>query len=123
MTPIEQAAAVYSREWCARPFAEDLAAHLAGGYVYATPDFFAMGRPVPRGAPAEFIVNPWHTWEREQCDAWLVYLVAGDMSKAWLTFPFSLPWVIFERDNVIKTHRFESLRSKIIRTAPQKQRV
>lgn len=113
MTPAQQAAAVYRREECARTFQEDLEAHMLNGYVFNTPTFFMMGRPVARLADPKLIVNPWHKFEREACDCWLVYLYAGDL-REWLRYvPYRLPWVGFERGNVLRFHRFARIRSLV----------
>lgn len=100
--PIELAALVYSREVCARSFKEDLEAHLLHGYVHSTPDFFAMGRAVVSSATPADIVNPWVNWPREECDAWLVYLMAGNLAKATACVPYPLPKIGWERKNVLR---------------------
>lgn len=102
MTPVEQAAAVYEREECARTFREDLEAHLLNGYVFSTPTMFMMGRPVRHDAPPEDLVNPWVVFPREECDAWMVYLAAGNLAEFWTVEPFPLVYVIFERQNVLR---------------------
>jgi len=45
-SPVERAAQVYQREECASSFQSDLEAHLLNGYVFSTPQAFAMGRPL-----------------------------------------------------------------------------
>jgi hypothetical protein len=102
MTPLEQAAAVYLREPCKGSFYSDIRAHQFTGYVIDEPDFFAMGRPVPRCADESLILDPWHAFELAECDAWLVWLVAGDAAKAWQAFPYPLPWVGYERENKLR---------------------
>ena len=110
MTPVEGAAAVYEREGCARTFREDLEAHLLHGYVFSTPSCFLMGRPVVKGADPVLIVNPWHVFERERCDCWMVYLCAGDMREAFVFAPYALPWVCWQRKNKLRYHCFERAR-------------
>jgi hypothetical protein len=102
VTPAEQAAAVYDREPCARTFREDLEAHLLNGYVFSTPSAFAMGRPVRSSADPAQIVNPWHSFNREECDAWQVYLAAGDISSVIHLEPFPLTFYFWERNNVLR---------------------
>lgn len=58
MTPVEQAAAVYLSEPCARTFREDLELHLLNGVVYSTPTAFIMARYVARDWPALSVVDP-----------------------------------------------------------------
>src|SRR5688572_25420986 len=94
-SPAELAASVYEREPCARTFREDLEAHLINGYVFSTREFFVMGRVVRSTAAPEEIVNPWVTWS--DGDAWLVYLMAGDVRKACCMLPYELPLIGWER--------------------------
>ena len=56
--PYAEARAVYDREPCRRTFNEDLELHLMNGLVFSTPEFFLMGRAVPRGACHADIINP-----------------------------------------------------------------
>lgn len=100
MSPVHHAAAVYQREPCARSFREDLEAHLLHGHVFSTPEFFVMGRAVRSWAAGEDIVNPWVTWP--DGDAWLVYLMAGDMGRALRMLPYRLPLIGWERGNVLR---------------------
>jgi hypothetical protein len=100
MTPVEFAAAVYQQEECARSFQEDLEAHLLNGYVFSTPAFFVMGRGVLSSAPPREIVDPWVKFE--QADAWLIYLLAGDIGKALQMLPHDLPRIGWERSNKLR---------------------
>lgn len=109
MTPVEQAAKVYETEDCPRTFGEDVEAHLLCGYVFSTPTVFAMGRPVRRDVLASTIVNPYVMFPKDDCDAWLVYLVAGDLREALGYLPYPLPWIGWERGNVLRWYRTERL--------------
>lgn len=109
MTPIDLARRVYRLEPCARTFEEDMGWHLNHGFVYSTPDFFVMGRPVKSGAKPEIIVSL-ERFPATVCDCWHVYLMAGDMSKAWGILPWELPLVSIERRNVLKFYRLDSIR-------------
>jgi hypothetical protein len=117
MTPIEKAMEVYAREPCARPFAEDLEAHLLNGYVIATPNVFLMARPVPVTADSVDILNPHVTWPKHQCDAWHIWLAAGDMREFVKHLPWPTKWVCFERRNVLRWRRFAPLLRRIPRHA------
>lgn len=100
MTPAEEAAAVYEKEPCARTFREDVEAHMLCGYVVATPEVFAMFRPVRWSAGQEAIVNPWHA--HVGCDTWHIYLAAGDVEQIRAMLPYPLPYVAFERKNQLR---------------------
>ena len=74
MTPLELALRVYQTEPCAHTFAEDLDAHLTNGYVFSTPDYFIMGRPVVRSAPSTHNLDPFVSYNRSESHAWLEWL-------------------------------------------------
>lgn len=111
MTPVEQAAEVYQREPCARPFHVDLELHLLHGWVISTPDFFLMARPVSALAHPALIVNPaFNSFVGINC--WHVYLCAGDWRQALrvgIEAAGAFPYVSFERRNRLRVHRLRAL--------------
>ena len=113
MTPVEKAAAVYQREWCASTFRSDLEAHLLNGYVHSTPEAFVMARPVNSKADEGLILNPWHRFERGECDAWLIWLAAGDLASLLGLFPFPLPLIGWQKRNKLRFKGFESAIDKL----------
>jgi hypothetical protein len=121
MTWAEKAAEVYQREPCARTFREDLEAHLLNpaALVVSIPQVFALVRPVCRAWGRESIVNPWFG-NSLTCapDCWHIYLSAGEY-PAIFTFPHEpLPWVSFERGNVLRFYRYETIRSRCLKIPP-----
>jgi hypothetical protein len=94
---------------------EDLEAHLLNGYVFSTPGVFVMGRVVSSCAAPEEIVNPWVKFG--EGDAWLVYLLAGDMGQAWKVLPHELPRIGWERENVLRFWPLKKVR-KIMLAKP-----
>ncbi len=110
MMPAQQAAAVYERETCARTFGEDVEAHLLCGYVISCPDLFVMFRAVDSRADPADIVNPWVTFDAVNCDCWMVYLAAGNVSAIVNALPYALPLVCFERENVLSFRDFERIK-------------
>ncbi len=117
MTPVEQAAAVYGREWCAASFREDLEAHLLGGYVHSTPAAFVMARPVCSTAQEGLILDPWHSFEPAECDAWLIWLAAGHVAGLLELFPYRLPLLGWQKRNRLRWHGFESALAKLEKIA------
>ena len=109
MTPYEKARQVYNLEPCVRTFEHDTFLHLMNGFVFSTPDFFVMGRGVKSKADPRMIVNPEFNFGRELQDCWHVYLMAGDMSKAWGILPYPLPMFSLERRNELRFYRFEDI--------------
>jgi hypothetical protein len=100
--PFDQAAGVYDREPCARTFDDDLVAHLRFGYVFSTPEYFIMGRPVDSQSEDYLLLNPSLKFERT--DAWLVWLYAGDIQQALNILPIDLPYVLFQRKNELRRY-------------------
>lgn len=109
MSAIDLARHVYESEPCARSFEEDLDWHLENGFVFSRPDFFVMGRPVLSSASRELIVGQCR-FPSVLCDCWHVYLMAGNIAPAWAMLPWELPWMSFERGNVLRFHKLASIR-------------
>lgn len=110
MTPYEQARAVYLSEPCARTFEEDLGLHLARGFVFSTPKYFIMGRPVQKEVEAWKIVDPSVYFPPELCNCWHVFVMAGDVSKVWDILPWPLGTISFERRNELRFYSAERIR-------------
>ena len=118
MSPIEQAAAVYQREPCARTFREDLEAHLLHGLVMCTPTAFVMARYVRKDWTHEQIVNPWHKIHlTSAANCVHIYLAAGRLVE-FGEFPHCpVSWVSFERGNKLRFHPYSKIFRKCTRPA------
>lgn len=110
MTPAQTAAAT-------RPeFDSELAAHLAHGFVISTPDAFLMGRPVSSDAPHGLLADPFHRFPAADCDAWMVWLAAGDLRAIWRMVPYRLPWIAWaRREGPLKWFSFDSVSNRLAR--------
>ena len=90
-------------DWLKRPRGMTLAwyedAHKCNGFLFSTPDFYVMGRPVIRCAPLEQILDVTHRFDPELCDTWYVFQMAGDVRRAWSILPWELPFICWQRDN------------------------
>jgi len=73
--------------------------HKQRGFVFATPEFYIMGRPVRKYAPIEDILNVECDFAPSTCDTWFIFQLAGDMRAAWKIMPWELPWMCWTRDN------------------------
>lgn len=110
MTPADQLTARMGAE----AFTAALSACLSDGYVRSEPGFFFMGRAVPSSAKDSDILDFSHTFHGEQCDAWFVCGMAGNMRLAFDALPYPLPFMIFQRDNgPFRRYKLESLTAKI----------
>lgn len=104
MSPIDKVRALYTDK-SPRTFEEDLTAHFHCGYVYSTPEYFLMGRPVCHHATQEQINNVWKTFHPLMWDTWYVYAFAlredqglhGLVKKLLTHVPFYLPLIAWER--------------------------
>jgi len=93
MSPYEQMAEKYRRHPQDAPFADYIAWHMAYGFVFATPEYFVMGRPVTR---SRFHPDSFDAPAADN-DCWYVHAMAGNVSKVWDILPYPLGWVAFER--------------------------
>lgn len=98
--PKARASRVYDLEPCDRTFFEDLAIHRRYGVVIDTPKVFVMGRPVRKDAPISLVLDP--TYRFSDPDAWLVWLLAGDLQEALRLMPYPLPWLGWQRRNRLR---------------------
>lgn len=113
MSPAELAAQVYQREECASSFQSDLEAHLLNGYVFSTPQAFAMGRAVNSKADEVLILDPWHSFPRDACDCRLIWLAAGDLASMLPLFPYPLPLIGYQMRNILRFRGFQSALAKV----------
>lgn len=110
-TPWERARAVYADGKSPRSFEHDLVLHFEHGFVFATPQYFVMGRPVKSSAPTGEILNPEITWPRDECDCWHVWLcIAPDMLTVMRLMPWHLPKVSFERSHELRLLEMERIK-------------
>jgi hypothetical protein len=94
MTPAEIIAAKYAaRGEC---FRDVLAAHLVNGYVFSGPDYFVMGRAVG-GNDSDLWLDFNHVFHVEQCDAWFISAMAGNVGAALRLIPYPLPYLVYQR--------------------------
>lgn len=97
-TPIWIAKEAY--ESCDPPYAwtDMLNAHMSQGYCVSSTEYFICARPVIKGAPVCELLDPNFEFPLQQCNAWFVYLAAGNaLPSLWTVQPLQLPWVIYYR--------------------------
>lgn len=97
MTPFEEMAQWYANHPTEQSFAWYVDWHLKHGFVFSTPEFFVLGRPVLRAAGEARICEPTHLFNPDDCDCWYLHALAGDMGKVWGIMPWPLGWIAFER--------------------------
>lgn len=110
MTPAEKARGICER--AGYGFRATLEAFLLNGYVFSTPELFAMARPVPYGIES---IEPHEWWPRASCDAWFIWCGVGDARHLLKLMPFPLPWLGWNRvgrdwtrNHWVRLNRFES---------------
>lgn len=95
MTPYTQALALYQGDtW---RFTDDLEQHFLFGYVVATPEAFAMARPVRSDWTADKIRTPFEAEPLETADCWFIWVLAGKLDVAMRWLPCELPLLGFAR--------------------------
>ena len=113
-SPYDTIKAKYEASEHVEPWGFWLDWHLQNGFVFSTPVFFAMGRPV-RSATGIL----WKS-SKDIADTWYIWGLAGDMSKCWSILPYELPWIAFERirggKRELAFYRTEDLRRHTPRT-------
>jgi hypothetical protein len=102
-------------------FREDLEAHLLHGYVFSTPGWFVMGRPVDSTASAEAINDPWHVFPLATHDCWFIHAYAhtaqinfrGLVENVLRVMPYELPLAAWMRmrDERVRIYSIQKLRS------------
>ncbi len=96
--PIWRAKAAYEALECPYSWDEVLNAHLAQGYCVSAPDYFICARPVDKDAHLCEIEDPSFEFPLQCCNAWFVYIAAGDaLPSLWTVLPHNLRWVMFYR--------------------------
>lgn len=98
MTPYEMAI----RKWESQPrdgtLEEYEGIYKRKGYLFVSPEFYVMCRPVRKYAPLNHILNDEYVFGPATSDSWYVMLMAGDMAAAIEMMPFELPWMCWVRD-------------------------
>jgi len=79
------------------PFGEYLEWHLRNGFVFNTPEYFIMGKNCRRLAPPHEVADCEHVFDAQDSDCWYIFAMSGNMTKAFNSMPFPLPWIAFER--------------------------
>jgi hypothetical protein len=99
LSPYARMAGKYRESPQELPFGYYVSWHMVHGFVFSTPDYFIMGRPVRRGTDFtdRLFIEP-----RESADAWYVHAMSGDVSAVWGILPYPLPFIAFERVRVGK---------------------
>lgn len=105
MKPYEAIRAKYEASEHDLPWGYWVEWHLRHGFLFNTPEFFAMGYPIIKGAELVPVLDG---------DCWYLFALAGSMSKCWSILPWPLPWVGFERildgKREMRFYRLEDLR-------------
>ena len=96
MSPYERIAAEYAARPRQQTFSWYVVWHCLHGFVFSTPDFFVMGRPINKGY-CERNGVPLYAATGDEADTWYLHSFAGDMAKSWSILPYPLPYIAWER--------------------------
>lgn len=107
-SPYDAAQQIYQTEPCANSFEFDLAWHFRCGYVFSCPQLFLMGRAV--WTPTGDIGVPTIVDGHADPNCWHIHLAVGDIWEFFRYEPYPLPYISFERKNVLRVFRRERLR-------------
>jgi hypothetical protein len=87
-----------------------LAWHFNMGFVFSTPRYFMMGRPVVSESPMAKIFEYGHVFPANRNDAWFIACAAGNLSDAWAILPWRLPLIGFDRKGEVRFYDIERVR-------------
>lgn len=88
---------------------EVLEAHLETGYVFSGPGFLCMGKAVPANGDPVLIRDPWHAFPYTECNAWWLHWIEGDKASLLRLFPHPFPWILYERNGIMRRVRWERI--------------
>lgn len=96
MTHIDTCQALFARHGL--DFAQALERNYRDGFVFSTPSYFVMGRPI--------LDNP-----MAPGGAWFLESASGDTSAMWSILPWFLPWIGWERfDSRLRFYPMDDIR-------------
>jgi hypothetical protein len=113
MTPFERAISSQLSAITSADFFAALNAHFLHGSVHSDESAFLMTRPVSATASKEQITDPQYRFPEADCNAWFVYLAAGNIADLIELAPYPLEFVCYERFGVLKILRFQSISEKV----------
>ncbi len=113
MNPYDRILAAYPNEQ--GEFKECVEYHERHGFVFATPDYFVMGRPVVMMARADQICDYTCEFPAQGCDCWYIHAMAGHLAQVWDVLPWELPWIAWQRvrdpEKVLRIYPLARMRS------------
>lgn len=89
--------------------------HCSEGLFVSTDKYFLMARPVLKDASQKELVDPYFKFDSKVCDAWFVYMAAGEVSTAlWNNDLFDYEWAMWYRwEGQLSCYRTEDLKRVI----------
>lgn len=110
MTAYERILEDYARRPRPHPLAWYEERYKREGFLYVTPAFYIMGRPVRKYAEIEQITDDACMFDFETCDTWYIAEAAGEIRQAWRVLPWELPWICFQRNREQDLQFYETRR-------------
>jgi hypothetical protein len=98
-SPYERIYSQYRDKMPDADFSKIVGWHLQHCYLFSTPEFFCMARPVSRFAPESEVRECTTIFSPYRSDAWYFHAFSGDMSAIWASQGLvpQYNWVGFDR--------------------------
>ena len=109
-SPLTLSSALYTPS-TGRTFSSDLLAIRTTGHLIITPRLILLGKAVPTGLSD--YSDPWARYEESTCDAWLVWLAAGDLNECLRHIPYPKKYIGFARQDRLRWYRYDELTKKL----------
>lgn len=95
-------------------FSDEMSFYLTHGFVFSTPSYFAMGKPINRLLSEQVGFATLRAPEGSKPDCWYICAASGKIGRIWSILPYPLPWVAWTRvhdpENELQFHSLEALR-------------
>ena len=118
MTPIARAAEYYlsGNPENLGAFYWDVDQHVMHGYVYSTPEYFMLLRPVDRYATESRISDPSYVFTPESCNCWFVMMMAGDLRRCFVNQPYYLPFCGYAYKDRLRFYKTDTIKLRVERS-------
>ncbi len=100
MSPYLQLDLQYTKHPQKESFGWYISWHMEHGFVFSTPDYFVMGRPIriyKLKEQTQEAIDRMLIFEKQEANCWYIHAMSGDMNRAWDILPYPLGQIAWER--------------------------